>query len=508
MANECPYCGSEMSELDTFCAKCGLGTQAYASIDTQNRKKKKSGFRWWIIPLMIVLACALLVIILWSRLSLYFAPELQLVEALGNTASDFSERLEGSPLGMFGKTSAWKDGYTAEVNIDLSVVGYGGFGMTVISSVDPESGSNAVTYQKKVFGQSTANTTYTNGDSAVFAVEAEDGVEAYSVRFEDVDRVLESGIFSGLKEESLETFRSGIKALQNPALSGRENLNKRYIQVFLEMLKDSERTTDYEKRMLEGRERQCGVISYSLNNYVLAKGLESLAEIAEEDTLLRSGIDFSELDMMQQQSSEESEDLPAKLRRTARKLEQDREGGIVITFHIYEKKLVRLCLECTAQRETELSLDAELGLDTSSGDILVMVKNREEQKNILLQTAKSGTTHTDTVRVSSQDGEESYSWTWDSASGSFPITIVKDGQEQLIQSVLRESEEGFVLELPDILSAVDSDAVTGMGLIQALARMDASICVKQGTDIRIPEGKPLDQWTEREMRQIIKDFLQ
>ena len=505
---ECPYCGSEMSELDTFCTKCGLGTQAYASIGSQERKKKKSGFRWWIIPLVMILVCALLVIFLWSRLSMYFAPELQLTEALGNTASDFSERLEGSPLAVITDTAKWKDGYTSEVNIGLSVVGYDGFGITVISAADPDSGVSSVSNRQKLFGRDSANTTYSNGDRAVFTLESGSGTESYCVIFDDVDGVLERGIFSGLKEDEIAAFRAGVEALENPVSTDREALNKRYAQVILGMLKESSRSAGYEKRMLEGRERRCGVISYSLNNYNLAQSLEELAEIAGEDALLQSRIDLSSLDLTQQGSEEAIKDLPATLRQTARELEQDREGGITVTFHLYEKKLVRVCLERTTQGETVFSLDAELGLDTSSSDILVVVKNGEGQRNILLQTGKSGSSHTDILRISSQEGTESYSWAWDPAGDDLPVTIVKDGQERLIHAVLTGSEEGFTLELPDVLSAVDSDAVTGMGLIQSFTTLDVSVAVKQGADIQMPEGKPLEQWTEKELRKIISEFLQ
>lgn len=512
MSVECPYCGSEMSELDSFCTKCGLGTQAYAPVDPKKNNKKRSGFRWWIIPLVIVLAGALLVILLWSRLSLYFAPEIQLVEALGNTASDFAQRLEGSPLEVFSKAGEWKDGYTAAVNIDLSVIGFDGFGVTVTSAADPESGNNSVTNLQKVFGRSTVHTTYTAKNSVVFARETDDGTEAYSVEFDDLDRVMESGIFSGLKEEELEAFRTGIESLRDPSASDRDDINKRYAQVFLDMLKESSRTTGYEKRMLEGKERKCGVISYSLNNFVLAQGLEDLAKIADEDELLQSSQqtrhELSGLDLMEQGSKKEVKDLPSALRQTAQKLQQDREGGITVTFHLCEKKLVRLCLERQTRGNTDFTLDVELGMNTSSGDILAVAKNPDGQRNILLQTVKSGSSHSDTVRITSQEGSESISWTWDSSTGEMPVAIAKEGGEKMIQAFLKESENGFTLELPDILSVVDNDAMTGMGLIQTFARLDVSIVVNQGADIRIPEGKPLEQWTEKEMRQIINDFLQ
>lgn len=511
MSVECPYCGAEMSEMDAFCTKCGLGTKAYAPVDPKENKNKKRKFRWWIIPLAIILAVALLVILLWSRLSLYFAPELQLVEAMTNTASDFSERLEGSPLAVISQSVKWENGYTATVNIDLSVVGYDGFGITVSSAVDPESGWNASSTQQKIFGRSSTSAIYTGKDSVVFVLETSDSTEAYSVSFDDFDRILDTGIFSGIKDEEMESFRTGVESLHQPSDSDRADINKRYAQVFLDTLKESSRTTGYEKRMLEGRERSCGVISYSLNNYVLAKGLEDLAKIADEDEMLRGSYqplsELSGLDLFQQEKEKEVMDIPYRLRQTAQKLQQDREGGITVTFHLCEKKLVRLCLERQTQGNTDFSLDAELGMDTSSGDILAVVKDMEGQKNILLQTAKSGAAHSDTIRISSQNGVESVSWTWDPASGDLPVVIVKDGQERVVQAILSESQDGFALELPDVLSAVDSESVTGMGMIQSFARLDANIAVKQGADIQAPEGKPLDQWTEKELRLIISEFM-
>ena len=509
MAVECPYCGAEMSELDAFCTKCGLGTEAYAPVDPKKNKKKKRKFRWWIIPLVLILAAALLVILFWSRFSLYFAPEIQLVEAMGNTAADFSKRLEGSPLELISKSAQWENGYTSTINIDLSVVGYEGFGIAVSTASDPESGWNMSSTQQKIFGHSSAITTYAGKDSVVFELGADD---VYSVSFDDLDRVLDSGVFSGLKEEELAAFRTGVEALRKPSSSDRADLNKRYAQVIMDMLKDSTRTAGYEKRMLEGRERSCGVISYGLNNFVLAQGLEDLAEIADEDELLRgthqSGSAMSGLELFQGEEDQEPLDLPDRLRHEAQKLQQDRDGGITVTFHLCEKKLVRMCMERQAQGNTVFSLDAELGMDTSSGDILAVIKDEEGQRNILLQTAKNGSVHSDTLRISSQGDIESISWSWDPVTGEMPVVVIKEGRERVINAVLKESEDGISLELPDILSALDSEAITGMGLVQSFARLDAGVTVSPGAKFLVPEGKPLDQWTEKELRQIISEFME
>lgn len=511
MEKECPYCGAKMSEMDPFCTKCGLGTQAYLPEEKQARSRKKKGFRWWMIPLIIVLLGAVIVIVMWSWFRLYFTPELQLVEALSNTGADFTARFKGSPLELIGQVSEWEEGFTSTISLDLSVVGYEGFGAAVSSAWDPDNGSYMISSSQKLFGKTSAKAVYSGQKQVVFAVESSGSADAYAVPFDSLPQGLESEAFSGMSQEEKDDFSAYLDALRLESGGfDRTSLNEGYIQVLIDILKESERSVGYEECMLEGRTRKCGVIAYSLNNYVLAQGLEDLADIAQEDGLMYSNY-FSRqavasLDFFSREEEEE-QTLDAKLRSAAAALRQYRDGGITVTFHLFEEKVVRFCVLRQSQGQTDFCLDAELGLDTSTGDILVTLEKEGEKKNYLLRTQSDSLTYSDTLTISGQGSAETIAWLWDRESGSLSLTLPLEGETMQIAGGLYSTETGFVLELPDVLDLLSPKGLTGLDFVQAIAELDLSITVDRGADIVIPEGKALTDWSVSDVKVIQKSFL-
>ena len=507
--NECPYCGAEMSELDHFCTKCGLGTQAFDVADKRDSGKKKKGLRWWVVLLAAVLVCAVLVIALWSRLSLYLSPELGLVEALDNTSRDISARVEESPASALLMASQWEEGSRTTVSFDLAVIGFDAFGAEVASASNPGNGSFMISTTQKLFGQNSSAYVYVTEDAVVFTEDASADSQAYRVDFDTLSAVLGSEQFSGVDNQLLDSFAASVNALRMPSGGfDREKLNKRYIKALMDILKDSERTVSYEDHMLEGRQRNCGVITYSLNNFVLAQGFDALADIAQEDGMLtgsyRSQQAMNSTGLTKQEK--EDADIPAVLRRSAEELRQDRSGGVTVTFHLFEKKVVRFCLTRQSQGATVLSVDVELGLDPSRGDIMVVCVKEGEQKNYLLRS-DFGDVHTDTLTISTQGRTDMISWSWDRQSGALPISLTLEGEEMRISGQLVADENGFLLELPDVLGLIGTEGIADMGIVQSLAKLDISISVAKGGDFRIPQGKPLEEWSEAELKYIIKNFL-
>lgn len=501
-----------MGELDQFCTKCGLGTQAFDPVDKRKSSNKKRGFRWWMIPLFIVFIGAVLLIAMWSRFSLYFAPEIQLVEALTNTGADFSQRMEGSPLAVIAQASEWEEGFTSTVSLDLSVIGFEGFGAAVSSATDLEKNQFMVSSQQKLFGMTGADFIYADEDQAVFVQDTPGGTQAYSVTFDGLSNALEGDVFAGMTDDEKEAFRTSLADLQVPSESAdRESLNKRYVQIFIDILKNSERSVSYENRMLEGRTRNCGVITYSVNNFVLAQGLEELAKVTQDDGMLRSSYltqrQINALDFMSGDDGEEQQDTPGKLQQAAETLRQDRNGGIDVTFHLFEKKVVRFCISRQSQGSTVFSVDAELGVTPSEGDVLILLQNAQGQSTYLYRTETNGNVTTERLTVSKQEGVGAVSCTWDAETGSFPITLQREGETIQIDGQLIRSDDGFNLELPDVLGLLGADGIGELGFMQSLAQLDLSIEVSRGADLQIPQGKPIEEWTRVDVKFVQNEFL-
>ena len=513
MHQECPYCGAQMSDLDQFCTKCGLGTQAYLPLADQKAPRKKK-FRWWMIPLIVFFLAIMLAILLWPRVSFCLMPEMMLVEALSNTGEDISSRVEESPLSLLLQSAQWEDGFNASMTMDLSVVGYDGFGVGVSSAWDPDSGVFMDATQQKIFGKVRTDTSWTDENRVVFSCPSGSEQEYCSAAFDGLPEALQDGIFADMDEDDRAAFSAALEAVRpSQDAFNRSELNKRYIRVLNDLLGNCRRSVEFsDKVLMNNRREQLRIISYTTENEVLAGALEEFAGIMDAETVPGGNLipkKALEALALIEKTQEGSGSLSENLRKEAQSLRGDGTGEVSISFYLYEKKLAQM-------RVTRRSLDAvvsyvniDLGTDGPYADIQVNTKDSSgKQKSWLLQTEYTDSIRRNTLTVTEAGTTQILTLDWQKDSGQLGISVTADGCTTHSEALLTGGDDGFMLTLPDALSLLSADAFGGLKFVQSLARVDMTIVVSKGGYVQIPEGKPLEQWDWDDLKYIQKTFLQ
>ncbi len=540
MAKYCIFCGAELQDEDTFCSQCGNGVSRTpaeqpgeqllgrssdpvvvepTSPQQWNVQPKKTfRIKWWMILIAAVFVIAILLVSLWSQICLRFMPKLALTQAVANTTADLMERLDGNPLMAFGTMAEWTDGYTMDMDLDLSFGFFGGMDIGINMAVDNQTAASATIVDMEAMGENSVISTYVNEECIVFGIENADQSGYYGVTFDTLEEDLKkSPAFADADQETIDYFKAYLESCRASAAAqtDREEINQQYLQVMTDLTKELSLTRGSERCSVDGKMRRCDTLSVAISNVQLAGAVDRFADVLSQDEALRSAMESQQITLYvdtDENAASGLDDLVEVFRELAENLRSDADGYLTFVYRIYRSRLVGIGVKlnmAVSDNSIAAQIDLALGLDPSAGDIILTAISNSDggqsKYTLTMSLQKSQTAYSEQFTSISEDAsgnttQSEFAYTWKKSKAKLEFTVSSaEGGETTYKAELEAGKDEIRLELPDLLQFADQEEAGEMADMMSYADLTITIELRKGAVVEIPEYINLDQWDPMDM---------
>lgn len=523
MPKFCNNCGTELSDDTLICSNCGMNLNGSeyvmpASADPnpvihesqaprEMSKPKKNG-KWWLIPIVAVLAIAIAGAFLWKPLLLKFAPDIYLSMASGRTMDALSKRSEDSPYALLASADEIMDDGTLDVSLSYSDYYNGDIQANMSISSKKE--------QKQWMFDALINSSEQNVDLSMY-MDADcltlrsdpftDG-KYYGLTYDTFsDDIRKSGFNMILSEDEMQQCDEIVQMLNrniNQTVDY-DQLLQPYLEIMNDYAEDLKPVIGRHSITLDNKTRKCDTIEYTIEQDQLFELLHDLLEQLEKDEAASDLVG-------------DTAALAESLHDSLGNLEDHSDMKFVLTYYICNTHLAALETNMTfAEHEADdqvnwnfmLSLgtnprisDIRLDMDITYGDNKIsrtIISAIEQRDDLYINTF--------TLKTDNYGIKEKYVLTskWNSDSGDWNFKFVSDMDDEAafeFTAKISEYENGFEVridELNDLLKIPEDE----MNQITSTL----SIRFTKGCVIDKPEYINLDQMNLDVVRDILINFV-
>lgn len=418
--------------------------------------------KWWIIPVVLVLAAVLLLGIFWDAAAVHLAPKAVLTATLTNTFARLEHRFAGSPLLILGRGLNADGKNTIQLSLDTTDDLLGDMAYRMNIQTDGIAGAAFAEGTVTTKGNILDLSLYMDGEFAAISS----------------DSLLE-GNYYGI---TYDTFSEDIRKNQLLAFM----LGEKTIVEWEESVADLQVQMNRSYTMPE----------ISQNDISMAMvGILALKAQVEQETLNLNG---NELECFAVRFHAEGSEIKAAAEHAQVELPFaiNEDSKLTASFYIYEDLVVQARLTVTGPEGCELVLT--LG-DEPEGDDLTLKavihhSNSTQSYEAVVHTTSDESIYSERLRLSkTENGEqESTEIYYDYTPASGEAKLRRDGRE--VELILTAAEEGFNLQTKDfegLASILTGDEDDG--------NSPATITVTKESDISVPKYKNFDQWSMEDL---------
>lgn len=545
MARFCEYCGTELQDGALICSQCGsiLSNDEYAQPEvpqsvqepygeqypaqeyTQDYvqppvreevqkpgKKKKS--KKWLIPVAAVAAVVAAGAFLWQPILKMVSPQAYVGVMMNNTNSALEKRMEGTPAGILSSSGeCLNDGSVA---VDVTYVDeYEGemkAGVTLSSNVEDQKWM--LDADISAMGVQADFSAYM--DSNVFAIgsDALTGGKYYGLTYDSFESDLRASAFGEmLDDEDIEALTLVVDTVDNTidTVSKLDERLQPYMDVLTEYVKGLESKNGSEKIELDGKQRNCSTVAFTVDQDDMVNMLGDMVDLLEDEQDLKdlvSAIEGGDSDTWAEAMD--------SVRDALDQVDEMIKAEAVVTYYVYNSKVVDVKVEILIENpngdeEIEVELDVCFGANPKKSDIICEVSATVDGEKVNAKVVTSdgwdGDVYKSTTSVTAKAAGEKLGTVkaetkWNKESGKLTMTVAMDDEELSCSMKLVETKNGCELSIDDLYSflcEIDPD------LAEDEFDCSVKLTFTEGASFSTPKFTNLDDIDQAALEGIMED---
>lgn len=544
---KCLHCEAEMPDEEHFCSECGkefmpnaedcvsvaddaLETGAAAAepdvvpdedvgfaAPVAEKSEHKKKIKWWHIVVPVFFIVAIAAGLLLGPFFIYLAPEVVLAKALAATASDLSARVEGTPLAIVEKAYDESQKNTMTMDIDISQPLAGEMHLGMDAKVDGITKQTSLGIQVDGFGQELAMNLYMDREVAAVNMDLITGKNYYGIYYDTFGEDIRDNefLYATIREENiviLEEIVDVVDQMMNLDVVTPEQQAeslKQYANVVLEFVSQRDAQITNGSVSVDGKEKNCKILSFALTNQDYAQLMLKLLDVAENDPV---AIYYYKANTLDYKGEGWQEILDSERRIFEELKNQDDEGTCVISFCLYGGKVVQIGV---AYYEPGNSghFNVTFGKDASVSDIVLSgeIVEGEARSNfdITLSTQKEGDVVTEWLYITAEEeGEEPFhteiGYEWDRESGDMCVYFQREDEKSYeVECILTELDNGYRFAITSVDDLLKSAGIATWGF-----DVSFDVSVTAGAEIEVPNKiKDIAKLTKLDMLKIAANLM-
>lgn len=496
MARFCEYCGSELQDGALICSQCGsiqsndayaqqevpqsvqdpyaaqYAEQAYAQYPqyaeqeavqqpfqeepkpTVKKKPKK-----WLIPVAAVAAVVAAGAFLWQPILKMVSPQAYVGVMMKNTNSALEKRMDGTPAGILASSGECLNDGSVAVDVTYTDEYMGDIQGKVTLSSDVEEQKWEVKADISAMDVEADFNAYM--DSNVFAIgsDALTGGDYYGLTYSSFEDDLRSSAFAEmLDDEDIEMLTMLVDTVDS-SIDTAANIEERlepYMNVLTEYVKGLESKNGSEKIELDGKQRNCSTVAFTVDQSDLVDLLGDMLDLLEKEP---------EFEDLAEAIGEGSwSEIMEMARDGLDEVNEMIDAEATVTYYVYNSKVVDVKIEVLLENpdgdeEIKVELDVCYGTNPKKSDIVIQcAANVDGEKATIKAVYSDGwegddykSTTTVVVKAAGEKVAEIEQKTkWNKESGKLTISAGAEGEELSCSMKLIETESGFELSVDDV----------------------------------------------------------
>lgn len=570
MAPKCNHCGSDMPDDEQFCRECGNPVSAQqpvqeespvpiaenmdeASIDiadllgstdsedtlaakaeseakpkTSKPKVKKPISQKALIILGSIAVVVLLIVILWTPISMFLFPKLALSRAFVNTGKDLENRFSATPFALMATAYDGSGQNTITLSADYNDPYLGSIVASGTVQTDTTARLATVSVGLEAFNRPFYINAYMDADKMALNCQQFTDDRFYGIVYESfAEDVRDNQILYGfLGEERLTTidgYLQIIDAIMSPeqTQAGEGSAEN---SAAADILKDHILNMDPKVRTetvtLDSEETRCYVITVTMSESEFGCLMEDLIDSVSDDAALEHAYTAENVGADGQSWA----NLMDSARTYARDMQTNGQGTVTVEFYLHNNRIARADLQYDslgAGHDGSCHVQVTLGPDPAESDILLTLDSDLNATGIAvdarLSTDIEGTMIREALGVSVEtDGSAAnyaVDYNWDSASGALWISAAMHDAEHAepislqMNGTLAATEGGFRIDLPEFGSYLAAVRAAKKGSEPKEMDCTLSLVVTAGCEITQPEFIDLVSMSGFQLYELISGLI-
>ena len=419
--------------------------------------------KWWLSPVVILLALLIVAGLFWETISIYIAPKAVLTAALTDTVQALEHRYGSGPLPILlnGLDPAGKNTVDLRLIKESPLVGTVTYDMRLQTEQNP----------RRILAEGTANVQGKSLDlnlyldsqfAALSSAEVLQG-KYYGLTYESfADDVANSMVLRLLVDQkTLSQWKESVASLEeimNQPFSLPDVSQIDPDKLILGVLAlDAE--VEREVLVLDGEQLPCFVISMETSGAQILQGMDLIGAA-----------------------------LPVSIA-------SDDEIGISFWMHQGVIRKAELELEAVSE---EKKVTVLMGEDPKTDDIQILIQDSLGYQEFTISTATVESACRETIAIRKVQrnlpSELHIQYQWNPTDGEVDLSVTRNGQQVDTSFALKKLDNGFLLETQDVESL--------MHLLLGTKDTGDSACslaVTRGAEFATPEYKNFSQWSLEDM---------
>jgi len=415
--------------------------------------------KWWIIPLVLVLAAALLLGLFWDTVKVYLTPKTVLSAALSKTAEELQDRFSGSPLHVLaaGVDDTLCNTVTLQMDKADDLLGNVHYDLSMQTQLSPR---RVLAKGTAATGTSTLDLSlYLDEDFAAIASEGLLGGNYYGITYDTFSQDIRgNGVLAFLLgEDTISEWEFSVAGLADsmgktmalPEFS-REDLSMAMMGLMAMKAEVSRETVE-----LTRSKRECFRIHFQVDGAVLL-GAAEYAQMA----------------------------LPVTITE---------ESVLTADFYLAEDLVVRCDVALSGPESFSVNLMGDVTPLTDPLRLRLDLPG-DEKHELRISTISSESLYTEEITHLSGDEQSILHYSWNRESGDGQLSRAVDGGKHTVSMNLLPTETGFRIETGDLDALL---AILGEG--EDEADTPCVLTVAKGSGFDTPGYKNLDQWSLQDL---------
>lgn len=501
MARFCEYCGSELQEGALICSQCGsiqsndvyaqqevpqsvqtpyatqYAEQAYPQYPQYAEQEavqqplqeavtapvKKKSKKKWLIPVAVVAAVVAAGALLWQPILKMISPHAYVAVMMKNTNSDLQDRMEGTPAGILASSSDCMDDGSLGIDVSYTDEELGDMSANVTLSSDVEEKKWEIKADVSVMDVTADFKAYVDSNAFAIGSDALTGGNYYGITYSTFAEDIKSSVFGDMLDdedtEMLTTLVDAVDTTIDTAANIEERLEP-YMNVLTEYVKGLEAKNGSEKIELDGKQRNCSTVAFTVNQDDLVNMLGDMLDILEKEPEFEGLI--VNLDIG------ETSDIMDTLRDGLDQINEAIDAEATVTYYVYNSNVVDVKVAIQIENpdgdeKIEVVTDVCFGANPKKSDIIVQctVNAMGEKVNVkaVYSDAWDGDDFKSTCTVVvKNDGEKvaelEQETKWNKESGKLTISAGVEDEKISCTLKLVEKDNGFTISIEDMYAFI------------------------------------------------------
>ena len=417
--------------------------------------------RRWIIPAVSVAAFLAVVALIWQPLFLRLLPHAYLGWTMSRTTSDIEKRQAGGPGELLKVVEDYTKKGTMTLSLDVEDRSYyGGTDLSMDLSVANDVENKEWQYDLKIESaafdldlESYVNDKYITLGSDTLT----DGTH-YGLEYKTAEEDLRNSVLGEkLNDEQIDAvveFVEMIEKITDSAGSPEEKF-KPYKDVIEQFIKDLDPEIGKEKLDINGKNKTCDTMAFTLDQDQIVELLEELLDVLEDDPSLPT--------------EQFGENIFDDIQKGLNLIEDETGIDLVLTYYFYRNKVAALNIELNFEiDENDVEFTAELminyGANAAKNDVVttfIIKSNGESIEGQITSTVKKDDDCYEEIIVLTVEGdpldedlEFELSITWNKDDDELEIGVSGEVEGEDIDFtlpfVLEQDDYGFTFGFKDL----------------------------------------------------------